>query len=325
MILVTGGAGYVGSHILAQLIDNGEEVAVVDNMTCGHEAAALGAPLYRGDIRDATFLDRVFSECKPEAIIHFAANSLVGESVSDPLKYYDNNVGGAISLVGAMVRNGVKHIVFSSTAAVYGEPEKVPITEDDVKDPTNPYGETKLAIERLLMWSDNAYGIKYAALRYFNVAGARDDINIGEAHAVETHLIPLVIQTAMGKREKIMIFGDDYPTPDGTCLRDYIDVRDLASAHLLALDYLKAGGKSDAFNLGYGRGFSVREIIDVTKKVSGKDFKVEIAPRRAGDPAVLIASPDKAKSVLGWRPSHDDINEIIASAWRWHSMHPDGF
>jgi len=325
MILVTGGAGYVGSHIVAELVDRGREVAVVDNLSCGHREAVRGVKLYEGDIRDEAFLDKVFSEIKVDAIIHFAANSLVGESVQNPLKYYDNNVGGAMSLVRAMVKHDVKKIVFSSSAAVYGEPEIVPIVEDSQKDPTNPYGETKLAIERLLKWCDGAYGIKYAALRYFNVAGARDEIGIGEDHSPETHLIPLVIHTALGKREKIMIFGEDYPTEDGTCIRDYIDVRDLADAHIMALDYLSAGGTSEAFNLGYGKGFSVKEIIEVTKKVSGVDFKVESAERRAGDPAVLIASPDKAKKVLGWVPKHDKIEDIIASAWRWHSSHPNGF
>ncbi len=325
MILVTGGAGYVGSHIAAKLSEDGRAAAILDNISCGHKEAARGLKLYEGDIRDESFLDKVFETEKIDAVIHFAANSLVGESVENPLKYYDNNVGGAISLVRAMVRHDVKKIVFSSSAAVYGEPERVPILEDDRKDPTNPYGETKLAIERLLKWSERAYGIKYAALRYFNVAGARDDIGIGEDHSPETHLIPLVIQAAMGKRDKIMIFGTDYPTPDGTCIRDYIDVRDLAAAHVLALDYLSAGGASEAFNLGYGTGFSVREIIEVTKKVSGVDFKVETGQRRAGDPAVLVASPEKAKKVLGFKPEYDDIEKIIASAWRWHSLHPNGF
>ncbi|MBQ3379469.1 MAG: UDP-glucose 4-epimerase GalE [Clostridia bacterium] len=325
MILVTGGAGYVGSHIAAKLSDIGREAVIIDNLACGHKEAARGMKLYQGDLRDAAFLDKVFETEKIDAIIHFAANSLVGESVENPLKYYENNMGGAISLVGAMVRHNVKNIVFSSSAAVYGEPERVPILEDDRKDPTNPYGETKLAIERLLKWCDRAYGIKYAALRYFNVAGARDDINIGEDHSPETHLIPLVIQAAMGKRDKIMIFGDDYKTKDGTCIRDYIDVRDLANAHILALDYLGAGGESEAFNLGYGTGFSVREIIEVTKKVSGVDFKVEIGKRRAGDPALLVASPEKAKKILGFKPEFDDIEKIVASAWRWHSSHPNGF
>lgn len=325
MILVAGGAGYVGSHIVARLVEMGREVAVVDNLSCGHKAALRGVKLYEGDVRDEAFLDSVFEKENVEAVIHFCANSLVGESVENPLKYYDNNVGGAISLVRTMVKHNVKNIVFSSSAAVYGEPERVPIVESDPKDPTNPYGETKLAIEKLLKWCDRAYGIKFAALRYFNVAGARDDINIGEDHSPETHLIPLVIQAAMGKRDKIMIFGTDYPTEDGTCIRDYIDVRDLANAHVLAIDYLMAGGSSDSFNLGYGHGFSVKEIIDVTKKVSGVDFKVEIADRRAGDPAVLIASSDKAKTVLNWKPENDDIEKIVASAWRWHKSHPNGF
>lgn len=325
MVLVTGGAGYVGSHIVAGLLDMGREVAVLDNLSCGHRDAVRGTALYEGDIRDGAFLDKVFESEKIDAVIHFAANSLVGESVENPLKYYENNLGGAMSLLNAMVRHNVNKIVFSSSAAVYGEPDSVPIMEFYKKEPTNPYGETKLAIERLLKWCDKAYGIKYAALRYFNVAGARDDIGIGEDHSPETHLIPLVIQAAMGKRDKIMIFGDDYPTKDGTCIRDYIDVRDLSDAHIAALDYLSGGNPSEAFNLGYGTGFSVKEIIEVTKRVSGVDFKVETAKRREGDPAVLVASPDKAKKLLGFAPKYDDIEKIIASAWRWHSAHPNGF
>lgn len=324
-ILVAGGAGYIGSHMTALLVEKGFQVVVADNLSTGHRQAVKGgAALQVGDVRDAAFLDRVFSEFSIDAVVNFAAFSLVGESVTDPLKYYGNNVGGAVSMLTAMKDHGVDKIVFSSTAATYGEPEKQPIEETDRTDPTNPYGGSKLAIEGLLKWCDRAYGIRYAALRYFNAAGANGEADIGEDHHPETHLIPIVLQCALGKRERVGIYGDDYPTPDGTCVRDYIHVRDLAAAHLLALEYLDRGGASGAFNLGSGDGFSVKEIIDTARQVTGKPIPAVTEPRRAGDPSVLIASNAKAREVLGWAPERG-LETIIADAWAWHSGHPDGY
>jgi len=323
-ILVAGGAGYIGSHMVALLVEKGYDVVVADNLCTGHWQAVKGAKLRVGDVRDQGFLDRVFSEFPIDGVINFAAFSLVGESVTAPLKYYGNNVGGAVSMLTAMKNHGVNKIVFSSTAATYGEPEKQPIEETDRTDPTNPYGASKLAIEGLLKWSDRAYGIKYAALRYFNAAGADTDAGIGEDHSPETHLIPIVLQCALGKRDHVGIFGEDYPTPDGTCVRDYIHVRDLANAHLLALEYLDRGGESGSFNLGSGDGFSVREIVETARKVTGKDIPATVEPRRAGDPSVLIASNKKAREVLGWKPQRG-LTEIIADAWTWHKSHPGGY
>lgn len=324
-ILVAGGAGYIGSHMVVLLARRGYDVIVADNLQTGHRQAVRGArQLYVGDLRDAAFLDRVFSENHIDGIINFAACSLVGESVRDPLKYYGNNVSGAISLLSAMRTHGVKNIVFSSTAATYGEPEKQPIEEGDRTEPTNPYGATKLAIENMLEWCDGAYGIRYAALRYFNAAGSDTEAGIGEDHNPESHLIPLVMKTALGQRGHIGIFGEDYPTPDGTCVRDYIHVKDLAEAHLLALEYLDRGGKSDVFNLGSGNGYSVREIIDTARRVTGREIPAKVEPRRAGDPSVLIASHKKAVEVLGWQPVRG-LEEIISDAWAWHSGHPNGY
>ena len=323
-ILVAGGAGYIGSHMTALLLERGFDVVVADNLSTGHWEAAKGAKLRVGDLRDSAFLDRLFTEFKIDGVINFAAFSLVGESVKNPLKYYDNNVGGSISMLKAMDRHGVDKIVFSSTAAVYGEPEKQPIEETDRTEPTNPYGETKLAIEKMLKWSDKAYGIRYVALRYFNAAGSNTEVGIGEDHSPESHLIPLVLKTALGQRSHIGIFGDDYPTHDGTCVRDYVHVRDLAEAHLLALEYLDKGGCSDAFNLGSGDGYSVKEIIDTARKITGKEIPAVIEDRRPGDPAVLIASNKKAAEVLGWHPQRN-LETIIADAWHWHSTHPNGY
>ena len=324
-ILVAGGAGYIGSHMVAMLVKRGYEVVVADNLRTGHWQAVKGArKLYVGDLRDAAFLDRLFTENKIDGVINFAAFSLVGESVTDPLKYYGNNVEGAVSLLNAMKAHGVDKIVFSSTAATYGEPEKQPIEECDRTEPTNPYGATKLAIENMLKWCDRAYGIRYAALRYFNAAGSDTEAGIGEDHEPESHLIPLVMKTALGQRDHIGIFGEDYPTPDGTCVRDYIHVKDLAEAHLLALEYLDRGGKSDVFNLGSGNGYSVREIIDTARRVTGREIPAKVEPRRAGDPSVLIASHKKAVEVLGWQPVRG-LEEIISDAWAWHSGHPNGY
>lgn len=324
-ILVCGGAGYIGSHAVYALLKRNEEVVVVDNLATGHSESVLGGKLYIGDLRDEDFLDKVFSENNIEAVMHFAASSLVGESVENPFKYYENNVCGTLSLLKAMKKHGVKKIVFSSTAAVYGEPERIPIEEEDRTEPTNPYGETKLAIEKMLKWADAAYGIKYVALRYFNVAGALETGEIGEDHSPETHLIPIILQVALGKRDKVMIYGNDYPTKDGTPIRDYIHVMDLVDAHILALEKLREENKSEVYNLGNGEGFTVKEVIEVARKVTGHPIPAEVTGRRPGDPAVLVASSKKAIEELGWRPKYASLEEIIESAWMWHKNHPNGF
>jgi UDP-glucose 4-epimerase len=324
-VLVCGGAGYIGSHMVKELLECGSEVIVLDNLQKGHKEAILCDKFYYGDLRDRTILDKVFSENKIDSVIDFAADSLVGESVSEPIKYFENNVGATLSLLKAMRDYKVKYIVFSSTAATYGEPENIPILETDKTFPTNPYGESKLIVEKILKWCDNAYGIKYTALRYFNAAGAHVSGEIGEDHKNESHLIPIILQAALGLREKIMIFGDDYNTEDGTCVRDYIHVTDLSRAHLLALKRLKSGGESRAYNLGNGKGFSVKQVIEIARKVTQVDIKAEIAKRRAGDPAVLIASSAKAMAELGWRPEFDSLETIISTAWKWHKNHPNGY
>lgn len=324
-ILVCGGAGYVGSHCLEALKAAGYDCVVVDDLSRGHRAAVGESPLYVGNIADDALMDRVFREHHIEVVLHFAAASQVGESMKEPLLYYENNLCATVALLRSMRRHEVGRIVFSSSAAVYGEPDTVPIPEESPKAPTNTYGETKLAMERLMHWCHVAYGLEYVSLRYFNAAGASPSGIIGEDHTPETHLIPLVLQAAQGRREKVSIFGGDYPTPDGTCIRDYIHTSDLASAHLLAARRLLAGEGSGIFNLGSEHGLSVRQIIDAARKVTGRDFPVEVAPRRAGDPAVLIASNRKAREELGWVPAHSDAESILASAWAWHSSHPDGF
>ncbi|MFD1887544.1 UDP-glucose 4-epimerase GalE [Paenibacillus wenxiniae] len=324
-ILVTGGAGYIGSHTVAELLDRGEEVVVIDNLLTGHREAVLGGTFYEGDLRDKALLERIFTENNITAVIHFAASSLVGESMQNPAKYYDNNVYGAMCLLEEMNKAGVKNIVFSSTAATYGEPDKVPIEETDRTEPANVYGETKLVMERMMSWFDKAHGIRYVALRYFNAAGAHASGKIGEDHRPESHLVPLVLQTALGQRAHISVFGDDYPTEDGTCVRDYIHVSDLADAHLKAVEYLAGGGESSAFNLGNGQGFSVKQVIETAKQVTGRDIPAVIEPRRSGDPAVLVASSAKARSVLGWTPKHDRLEDIISSAWQWHESKPQGY
>ena len=325
-ILVTGGAGYIGSHTVYALIEAGHRAVVVDNLLTGHaQAVHPEAKFYCGDIRDKDFLCGVMLREGIDAVIHFAACSLVGESVTHPLKYYDNNLCGTKVLLEAMVQCGVDKIVFSSTAATYGEPERIPILESDRTCPTNPYGETKLAMEKMFKWVGAAHGIRFVSLRYFNACGAHVSGHIGEAHAPESHLIPLILQVPLGKRDHVRIFGDDYPTKDGTCVRDYIHVCDLASAHILAAEYLEKGGQSDIFNLGNGVGFTVAEVICVARSVTGHAIPAQVVPRRAGDPAKLVASSEKALNVLGWKPVHDSLEEIIASAWKWHSAHPDGF
>jgi len=325
-ILVCGGAGYIGSHAVYQLVKAGEEVVIIDNLQHGHRGAINpAAKFYQGDIRDAKILDKIFTENKIEAVIHFAAYIEAGESVEKPLKYFNNNVYGMQILLESMVRNGVDKIVFSSTAATYGEPEKFPIEENDRKQPINPYGESKLIMEKMMKWVSRANGVRFVSLRYFNAAGAVEDGSIGEDHHPETHLIPLILQVPLGKRDHITIFGDDYPTPDGTCLRDYIHVIDLADAHILALKYLREGGASNVFNLGNGQGFSVKEMIIAAEKVTGQKIKTEMGTRRAGDPAQLIASSDKARKILGWTPQFADVEKIISTAWTWHKNHPNGY
>ncbi|MGI6170420.1 MAG: UDP-glucose 4-epimerase GalE [Butyricicoccus sp.] len=325
-ILVLGGAGYIGSHTVYELIDAGKEVVIADNLETGHiEAVHPKAKFYQGDIRDRAFIDLVFDKEKIEGVIHFAANSLVGESMTNPLKYYDNNLCGTKVLLESMVAHGIDKIVFSSTAATYGEPERVPILETDRTEPTNCYGETKLSMEKMFKWTGLAHGLRFVSLRYFNACGAHVSGQIGEAHNPESHLIPLILQVPNGQREFISIFGDDYDTKDGTCIRDYIHVTDLAQAHILAMDYLMRGGESDIFNLGNGVGFTVKEVIDTARTVTGHPIPAKVTPRRAGDPAQLIASSEKARSVLGWKPQHADLEEIIASAWNWHNNHPNGF
>ena len=325
-ILVLGGAGYIGSHTVYELIDAGRDVVVADNLLTGFRAAVhQKARFYKLDIRDRAALDVLFQAEKIDGVIHFAASSQVGESMADPLKYYDNNLWGTISLLQTMQRHGVDKIVFSSTAATYGEPERVPILETDPTVPTNCYGETKLAMEKMMRWTSGASSLRYVALRYFNACGAHLSGQIGEAHNPETHLIPLILQVPLGKREAISVFGDDYPTRDGTCVRDYIHVTDLAQAHILALDYLLKGGENNVFNLGSGNGYTVQEVIDVARRVTGHPIPAQIQPRRAGDPAQLVASSDKAKQVLGWAPQYDDLDTIVPTAWKWHQSHPNGF
>ena len=324
-VLVCGGAGYIGSHTVSELLDRGEDVVVADNLQKGHKKAVLGGKLMIGDLRDSDFLDKVFSENTIDSVIQFAADSLVGESVEDPLKYYNNNVVSTLSLLSKMKQYGVDKIVFSSTAATYGEPQNIPIMETDPTIPTNPYGQTKLAVEKALKWCYEAYDIKYTALRYFNAAGAHISGKIGEDHNPETHLIPIILQAALGQRDSITIFGDDYNTEDGTCVRDYIHVTDLADAHILALDKMRAAGKSNIYNLGNGNGFSVKEVVDITRKVTGVDIKAELGERRPGDPAILVASSEKAKKELNWKPKYNDLGTIIETAWKWHKENPNGF
>lgn len=325
-ILVLGGAGYIGSHAVYELIEAGRDVVVADNLLTGfREAVHPKARFYQLDIRKREEVDALFEKEKIDGVIHFAAFSQVGESMVNPLKYYDNNLSGTTVLLQSMVAHGIDKIVFSSTAATYGEPERIPILEQDQTKPTNCYGETKLAMEKMMGWTGRAHELRYVALRYFNACGAHASGKIGEAHNPETHLIPLILQVPNGQREKISIFGDDYPTKDGTCVRDYIHVTDLAQAHILAYDYLVNGGRSDVFNLGNGVGFTVKEVIDVAREVTGHPIPAEICPRRAGDPAQLVASSEKAKTILGWKPQFADLHTIVASAWEWHKNHPNGF
>lgn len=325
-ILVAGGAGYIGSHMVKDLIEHGEDVVVADNLSTGHrDAINPKAKFYEGDIRDRKFLDKVFDNEDITAVVHFAAFSIVPESMSKPLKYFDNNTGGMITLLEAMRDHNIKYIVFSSTAATYGVPEHMPIKETDPQNPINPYGLSKLMMEKMMAWADKAYGIKFVALRYFNVAGAAPDGTIGEDHGPETHLVPIILQVAQGKRDELSIFGDDYNTPDGTNVRDYVHVMDLTDAHILAIKYLEAGNKSNAFNLGSSTGFSNKQMLEAAREVTGKPIPAKMAPRRPGDPDSLVAASDKAREVLGWKPKYDDVHDIIATAWKWHSTHPKGY
>ncbi|OOE12420.1 UDP-glucose 4-epimerase GalE [Fictibacillus arsenicus] len=319
-ILVTGGAGYIGSHTVLNLKEKGESVVVLDNLTTGHRQAVLNdVPFYMGSLHDEELLHYICQNHNIEAVIHFAANSLVGESVKDPLSYYENNVAGTLSLLKVLNKNNVKTLVFSSTAAVYGEPKHVPIQEEDPAIPTNPYGETKLAIEKMLYWAEKEQGIKSISLRYFNAAGADPEGRIGEEHHPETHLIPIVLQTALGQRNKVYVFGDDYPTPDGTCIRDYVHVMDLADAHYRALNKIRNENEGGVYNLGNGKGFSVKEVIETCREVTQCEIKVETSPRRIGDPAVLVAASQKARDELQWAPKYPNLRDIVTHAWSYHA------
>ena len=325
MILVTGGAGYIGSHTVRELRERGMDVVVYDNLSTGHIEAVGDTPFVKGDLFDVELLRKTFREYNVDSVIHFAAYSLVGESMTNPAKYYHNNVAGTLALLDAMLAENVKYLVFSSSAATYGDCGDGLITEDSPQNPTSVYGQTKLMMEQFMQDYDKAYGMKYVALRYFNAAGAHASGEIGEAHNPESHLIPLILQVANGKREQINVFGDDYPTHDGTCIRDYIHITDLADAHIRALEYLKKGGKSTYYNLGNGNGFSVKEVIDTVEKVLGQPIKKQIVERRPGDPASLVASSEKIQRELGWKPKYDTLDSVVASAWKWHSTHPNGF
>ena len=325
-VLVTGGAGYIGSHVVRALLQAGHEAVVYDNLSTGHlQAVAEEVSFYEEDIRSTERLTEVLLAERIEAVLHFAASSLVGESMQEPQKYYENNVGGTLSLLAAMRQAQVENLVFSSTAAVYGEPEEWPILESAPTCPTNVYGRTKLVIEGMLADFAAAYGLRYVSLRYFNAAGAWMEGTIGEDHGTETHLVPLILKTALGQRQAISIYGTDYATADGTCIRDYIHVCDLAQAHVLALEHLGRGGESRIYNLGSEQGFSVRQVIETAKKVTQQEFAVEEAPRREGDPAVLVASSAKIRQELGWQPERSELETIVADAWRWHKAHPNGY
>lgn len=325
-ILVAGGAGYIGSHTVKELIRQNYKVVVYDSMIHGHKQAVdRQAKLIIGDLGDLNKLDKAFKTEKPDAVIHFAGFIQVGESVTNPGKYYLNNVCFGLNLMEVMAKYKTRYIIYSSSAGVYGQPKKMPIAEIDPTEPINTYGRTKLMFEKILKSYEEAYDIKYCALRYFNAAGASKDGEIGEDHDPETHIIPLIIQTAIGQRKEFTIFGRDYKTPDKTCVRDYIHVEDLACAHIKAIEYLKAINKSNIFNLGVGKGFSNKKLVDATKKVSSIDFKVKYGPRREGDPDELVADSSRAKKILNWRPEYVKIEDIIRTAWQWHKNHPRGF
>ena len=325
-VLILGGAGYIGSHATDEFLARGYDVAVVDNLSTGHRAAVSDkARFYQGDIRDKAFLTDVFTQEKNiEGVMHFCAYSLVSESMTKPLMYFENNVGGAMTLLEVMQDFDVKHIIFSSTAATFGMPEVMPITENTPQKPINPYGESKLIMEKMMAWQASATDMTYVALRYFNVAGAKHDGSIGEAHKNETHLIPIILQVALGQRDKVMIYGDDYQTEDGTCVRDYIGMTDLIEAHIKALEHLKAGGQSDTFNLGTRTGYSNLQVLETARQVTGHAIPAEIGPRRIGDPDALVANSNKADKLLDWRPT-ESLTDIISNAWQWHQKHPHGY
>ncbi|KII28880.1 UDP-galactose-4-epimerase [Pseudomonas fluorescens] len=320
--LVVGGAGYIGSHMVKHLLRADHDVVVADNFSTGHRSALMGAKLVEMDIADGQGLDALFAQHRFDAVFHFASFIQVGESVTEPAKYYQNNLAATLTLLQAMVRAQIKHFIFSSTAAVYGDPEYIPIDEQHPKAAINPYGRSKWMVEQMLEDFDRAYGLKSVCLRYFNAAGADPEGQLGERHEPETHLLPLILQAASGRRASVTVFGRDYDTPDGTCIRDYVHVADLVAAHALAVDYLLAGGTSTAFNLGNGQGFSVQQVIDTARGVTGREISVSEAPRRAGDPPRLVADPRRASDLLGWQPQFSSLEQIVAHAWSWEQKYP---
>ena len=324
-ILVVGGAGYIGSHMCKYLANSGYTPVVLDSLVYGHSEAVKWGPFYKGSMENKELLDHVFKHHQIAAVMHFAAYCYVGESVKEPAKYYHNNVSNTAILLDEMVKHGIDNFIFSSSCATYGEPVEIPITENHPQNPVNPYGRTKLMVEQILSDFEHAYGLRHICLRYFNAAGADPDGEIGEDHRPETHLIPLVLQAALGKMQAVSIFGDDYPTPDGTCIRDYIHINDLAQAHLLALRQLFNGMPSGCFNLGNGEGYSVKEVVNRAIQITGRNIPVQITGRRQGDPAVLVGSSKKAMEALGWKPQFADLETIISTAWNWHKEHPEGF
>ncbi|CAG8519815.1 7597_t:CDS:1 [Diversispora eburnea] len=326
-VFICGGAGYIGSHIVRELSTLSHyEIIIIDNLSKGHvESIPVGIKFENADICDKEALERVFTKHKPEAVMHFCASIAVGESVTDPLGYYENNVVGTIYLLQAMKKHNVKYFIFSSTAAIFGNPEETPIPDDSPTKPINPYGDTKLTVEKILAWTEDAHGIKYVCLRYFNACGAHESGKIGEEHDPETHLIPLILQVALGKREKIKIYGDKYDTKDGTCIRDYVHVTDLATAHIKALEYLVRENKSNKFNLGSGEGYSVKEVIEASRKVTGHPIPEIIDEPRSGDPDILIAGSERAEKILGWKRKYNTIEDIVKTAWKYHQSHPNGY
>lgn len=325
MILVTGGAGYIGSHTVKLLLEHGYETVVFDSMELGHPEAVVGGEVFRGDLMDPESLKQAFDKYPIDAVVHFAAYASVGDSVARPKRYFDNNITGGLNLLQAMLDHDVKRMIFSSSAATFGEPVYVPIDEKHPQSPVNPYGESKLMYEKILKWYDVAYGIKSVWLRYFNASGADPSGRIGEDHSPEEHLIPLVLQVPLGKRESVKIFGTDWDTPDGTCVRDYIHVLDLAETHVLALKALEQGAETTSYNLGNGDGYSVKQVIETAEKVVGKKINWEPAPRRPGDPATLVASSAKLRKELDWDPKFPQLEKIIETAWNWHVSHPNGY